>query len=389
MATPVGDSYTCASGGSIAAGRFVSSLSPFWEDLTAGWHELPVQTQIPPGVLAYSGMTVDTSGGKIYAFGGGHNDSSDNSVWIYDLETRSTWDQLYTPYPPASPSVELVESLIDNVDYPGAIIGAPSAPTFRPISRHTYRAVHWMPDRGCFVAGGGSTYSGNGDYLWSVYPNDPGDWWTYTPATNAWVYKGSKWANYTTQTLDSAFPIKGSCMVYHQARGIVYSATMNGNNNLEIREWNPDTGVWTVRPEITTGFYAQYQSIAVDTLRDRLLVLSETAGSRVVAVHAFDLTTNTWSLLSASGDIPSYINEKYQIAYSPVTDRLLLISGSNFGPYGLKAYSISTGVWADLSFSGVDCTHLSGAMCFDDSRDVLLLAAVTSSGQTKLYALKE
>lgn len=128
------------------------------------------------GILAYSGMTIDSKNNKLLLFGGGHNDYEGNEVWAWDIDLQK-WAKMYAPDTPNCRDV-------DNFNFRGGYLSSR-----RPLSRHTYDSVEFLAHAGVMIAGGASTYSGPGETFWLCYPNSPFDTWTYELQSNKWNYK--------------------------------------------------------------------------------------------------------------------------------------------------------------------------------------------------------
>lgn len=365
MASPVNDIYAGPSAGVIAGGRFV--VSPFWRNLSPGWTEIVLTGDKPAaGITFYSGMALDTNGGKVYLFGGGHSDYSGNDVWEIDLEQRESMSQHYTPSLGYQPTVPEVEAVIDNVNYPGAIMSG--GQPYRPITRHTYKSVNWIDSLGQFTAGGGSTYSGptgQSDYLWQVYPNAPSDFWTYTPQSKTWSYKGST-------LLDAAYGPFSSIMTYDKVRDRVFCLGTDSNGQLTMRAWNPATNTWAIYPGYASGSEVATLSVCIDTLRSRVIVVIKDLSTSLAEVWSFIPETAAWEKLSASGLVPSGFYEQHQVVYSSASDALLMVRDRDAG---LSRYDMVSGVWSSESIpSAVEAfTHVLGCFVYDNKRKAAIL----------------
>lgn len=388
MASPVSDSYSAASGAVIAGGR--NYVSPYWRGLPYGWSEIVIPgTKPPSGIVNYSGMALDERGGKIYLHGGGHFDYWGNEVWELDLETRAAWVKHYEPdlsgmNPSYSGTVETdttlayAQTLTDNVNWPGAIVvgGVP----VRPISRHTYKSVHWIDSLGKMVVGGGSTWSGSGERYWTspgVWLNSPKDNWLYDPSAKTWDYKGSAVKTPTYATF-------ASVSVYHKGRDLLYQVDKDANSRLIIRRWNPQTNSFVLISGFAAGSISVGRSLCVDTKRDRLIIANRNTGS--VELWAYNIDANSWSLMSASGSIPADLSGDAQITYSPVSDRVLLMRSTTAG---MSFYDCATGVWSAESVPIPNLVQTEGRWKFDTRRGLALLVYKDASTNIRVFAYKE
>lgn len=384
MGLPVAESYEVASGGVAAAGRYY--VSPFYRDLAAGWTQLVITGQKPGGgILAYSGMALDEVGGKLYVIGGGHQDAPNDEPWVLDIEARTNWVQAYAAQFGQNPPLASAQSVTDNVNWPGAIVvgGVP----VKPISRHTYKAVHWIDSIKRMTVGGSSTYSGSGsDYLWLGQPgggawlNDPRDFWTYEPVSKTFAYKGS-------QLLNPAYDLLGSVHAYSKQRDRLYCVAVNSNNSLNMRSWNPHTNVWTLHPNIAVGNICTDRLFCVDSTRNKLLIVSrDSTHSGLAEVWEFDPDTELFTQLPSTGDVPSLFDGTDQVVYSPVTDRVLLLRNSTDG---MHVYDRATGVWTQQPVPMPNLLQVEGRWVFDSRRGCAFLLYNDAANGVRLYAFKE
>lgn len=386
MATPVGDFYACASGGVIAAGRVI--VSPFWRDMEPGWHDLtPAGTRPPFGILAFSGSAWDSKGGKMYIQGGGHADYAGNEVWEWDYENRdAAFVKHYEPdftaihngaYTP-SEKYALLAPYVDNDNYPGAVMidGQP----VRPISRHTYASVCWMPWLNRMTVGGGSTYSGMTpvDYWTNVWLNSPKDMWHYDPVAKTYEYKGSELLTPAFKTI--------SRFAAHEGRQRLYGVGINVSNRAVIYDQNPAANTWVIHPTAGPSLSATAVSMVVDEVNDRLIVLMKPSASTYLVAYAYDLTAGTWSEITTSGTPPTHLNAEARAIFSSGTNTLLLLRA--YGD-GIAKLSLTTGAWTTQAISGPNFTQTSGNWFYDRRRQVCLLTYQNLSAGIRVWAYKE
>ncbi|MBS1248183.1 MAG: Kelch repeat protein, partial [Proteobacteria bacterium] len=317
MGLPVAESYTLASGGIAAAGRYY--VSPFYRDMAPGWTDItPAGTAPYHGILAYSGMAVDQVRGKIHIAGcGGHNDYSGEDAWEFDYENRTPWAQHYTPWIYQGIPLADARALIDNTNWPGALMegGAP----VRPISRHTYKTVHWIESIQEVSVGGGSTFGGNGDYLWyhedtgaGAWWNAPADYWGYNPFAKVWNYKGSKLKT-------PAYDVQGSQHIYAREIDRVFSLVQNGNNQLKVIVWNPQTNTWSMQANRADPYFTDVVG-CYDSTRNKLILLcvNNYAGTAPYVLE-YDIATDTYTVLETTGTMPTGWYSGSGMVYSPKT----------------------------------------------------------------------
>lgn len=172
MATPVGDSYGCASGGYIAAGRHRFTHNALLDLIAAAsessWLKVNTNTMqsvwpssdyLPlfgagPGspsaiIRCWSGFGWDDVNHRLVIFGGGHANYSGNDTYIWDAVTRE-WKLAFYPS-----DVKTNASGHETVD----------GPLHSPISSHTYCNNNYLPKIGRFVTFGGAAHSSGGPFL--------------------------------------------------------------------------------------------------------------------------------------------------------------------------------------------------------------------------------
>ena len=147
-----------------------------------GWHELPntqLRTLCPSdstypdlhggsgcaGVTAYSGGTFDTNGNRLLIAGGGHSDWGGNEVYALDLDSAAL-ERLNAPSYPVRD---------------GCVNGGTNADG-RPVARHTYNHLEFLPASGEMFLYGGS--------LWQC-GNLSQDSWTFNTASLTWTARPS------------------------------------------------------------------------------------------------------------------------------------------------------------------------------------------------------
>ena len=384
MATPVGDSYGVASGGVIAAGRY--RVSPFWRDLPSGWSDItPSGTRPPFGILGFSGSAWDSASGKMYIQGGGHADYGGNEVWEFDYENRpASFVKHYEPdftsiYGVGTPEQQYaaLAPFVDNTNYPGAVMSGGSP--VRPISRHTYGSVVFMPWLGKFTVGGGSTFSGMTpvNYWDNVWPNSPGDFWFYDPIGKAYQYRGARIldANYKVISTFSA----------HETRRRLFGIGGDISNRVVIHEYDPSGNTWVTHPNLGPNLNVTGAVYAIDEVRDRLVVIMKPSASNSV-VWQYDLTTQAWSEIVCSGQVIGDLYNEPRCIHSHKTNSILLLQSYSAGMLKLD---LDTNVWTLEAISGPAFDQTSGNWFYDKKRQVCLLTYQHLSNGIRVWAYKE
>lgn len=382
MAIPA-PSYYSATQPPVAGGRLVKHA--YWRSLPTGWSEVTTTGVTPShGIMAYSGMALDTLRGKLYFHGGGHNDYFGNDTWELDLESR-VWLQHYeSDMRPEIPLAE-AQTLVDNVNYPGAVVinGAP----VRPISRHTYASVHYVPSLDVMTVAGGSTYSGTGEYLWleigGAWYNDPRDLWTYSPASRTFDYKGSARTNLTDfwATKSAAHPTDGK----------LYVLLGDSNGYLKCRTIDVATGQTVIRPAVHNDQVASLVALAFEPTGRYLYALTQqfyTSGQ--IRLIRYDTLLDQFYVMPVNGgSAPNFLyDESFHIVYSPLTRKVYALANNS---YPMFVYDVDTGVWSSVALPATMSYYLqtSGRLVFDSARKCMLLVYAGQYTGLRFFAYKE
>ena len=372
MATPNSVTYTAAAS-PVVGGRYI--LSEFWRNLAPGWTQVPTTApnRAPPGgIAAYSGMAVDGRGHRLFLFGGGHNDYYGNEVWRLDLNSLE-WSRDYAPDIGANPPIEDIWSRVNASTLPGGYTD-----TMRPYSRHTYDSVHWLPDQQRMIVGGGSSYSGTGEYLWNVqggpHLNAPNDTWFYDPVTMQWEFKGS--------TLLNAAYLATSRSAYDPTTKRLYSTRRNLNGFWEVHEYNPATNQWT-NHSVSSTYSSGDNAGGFDAARGRLLVMGGLFPTSDVLV-SYDVVSKTWADLGAESSVKPPAGAGYGVAVDLDEDRYI---ATNNGTAWL--FNPTTGQWSQGGSGPPSVAQVFGRFEYDPIRKCALLVYRNgASGPIDTWAYK-
>lgn len=211
---------------------------------TVGWHELP-DTRIRPlcpaafasgafgscanVTAAWGGAVLDATRNRLYILGGGHADYAGNEVYRLDLNMV----QMTRVNEPSFPVRD------------GCVAGHQSMyADGRPVSRHTYSNIEFLPDLDRLLMFGGSRWQCGffGD-----------DTWLFDPI-------GDVWTRQTTASQPPGTFNMGFTRDPHT--GLVYARTEN-----QLYSFNPNQGAWTQR----SGEFASssYKNAVLDPTRRR------------------------------------------------------------------------------------------------------------------------
>jgi hypothetical protein len=237
-------------------------------------------------VIAWTGFAVDTRDSSIYsAANGGHSDYAGNEVNRLSLSDNApTWTE-----PRASTSVSQI--VPSNSHYADG----------RPASRHTYYGSMINEGRNRAMLVSGSVY-GSGSSLNTVDG--------FNLAANDWD------AAQTYSSIPSSLSeVMGAAMALHKSTGDIYAFAWSN-----VLRWSSASNTWSTRLN-TVSFNGQYAASAVDTKRNRVLLVG--GGSNIAATY--DVAANTMQAVSLSGSAAgSVMGEGNGMVYDPLLDAYLV-----------------------------------------------------------------
>lgn len=350
--------------GADTTGETGAEPSAFWKGLSPGWTPIfegdnaavTAENEPPGGIAAYSGMAVDSTGGRLFVFGGGHNDYYGNEVWVFDLEAL-TWERSYAPDIGPNPPVESIWPRVDATTLPGGYTD-----TVRPYSRHTYSSVHWIVSLDRMIAGGGSSYSGNQEYLWDGHGgphlNAPKDTWQFDPVTTTWEFMGST-------LLDPGY-LSASYSTYDAAADRVFALGKSASGTWTIVEYDPGANTWTDHAVAATAS-AGSVNMASDSQRERVLIFGGDFPTND-ELWAYHVPTQAWTDLSPAGLRPP-AGGGYGLTVDSTHDRYLATKDGT-----MWIFDPTTETWITGASGPPNVAQVMGRLKFDRLRGVSLLA---------------
>jgi hypothetical protein len=270
-----------------------------------GWHELPntrLRAMCPPpaqypeiqgneGCAAvtedWSGAAFDRARDRLFITGGGHGGYAGNEVYVLDLGTL-TLSRLNAPSTP----------IRNGCDFGGTYADG------RPVSRHTYDHLAWLPGPERLFMVGGSQWQ-CGYFI--------GDAWTFDPAGNAWVektYGGAPRATF------------GLGVTHDPNSGLVYA-----HDDYDLYSYDAAADRWTRRTQNASG-PGDYKSAVIDPRRKRYLYYA--LNDRTL--FWYDIASPTGTLVRQSGATTGCgFMDTYAAGweYDPVLDRLVAWNGGD------------------------------------------------------------
>ena len=229
--------YTLTLSAACAAGEIPASL---------GWHELPntrLRAVCPPpaqypeiqgaeGCAAvtedWSGAAFDAVSNRMYITGGGHGGYAGNEFYMLDVNAL-TLTRINEPSTPVR----------DGCQFNGIYADG------RPVSRHTYQHLEFLPDvNRVFMVGGSRWFCG-------FFIDDA---WTFDPAANQWAPRSM--ANGPNLGF-------GLSLARDPHSGLIYA-----HDDFDLYSYNPTSDTWSLRAQNASG-PGDYKSGVIDPLRRR------------------------------------------------------------------------------------------------------------------------
>lgn len=286
-------------------------------NLAAGhWYEIP-NTRMdtvkpdpkPEGnfgnvTAAWNGGAYDTKRKRLIVWGGGHADYAGNEIYAFDMNTLK-WSRLTDPsaFPADDPQNDARSSV---------------HPDGRPVSRHTYDALQYIPDPvdRFFTGGAGSLYRyGNWDNIT----------WFFDFNTNEWTQKSycPEAGTHSASAVD--------------ANGIVWQ------HEFGLASYDPVKDVWT-RHTQNDGFTRLDVIGEVDRANNRFYLIG--AGDTVS--YDLDATPIVGKKVATTGDKEIEQGHEVGLAYHPGSERIVAWNGGS----DVYTLDVNTLVWKRIATSG-------------------------------------
>jgi hypothetical protein len=256
----------------------------------------PMAVQTYPGVgytgpaskvVAWAGFAVDTRDSSIYSpANGGHMDYAGNEVNRLRLSDNAP---AWTEPRAATPAGQTVQNTSHYADG-------------RPTSRHNYYGAMVNEQRNRTMVFSGARWGDGG----SLFNLDG-----FNLASNDW--DGAR--TYPDGPGADLGPYNGWGTVANKANGDFYVFA-----SFKVLRWNNASNTWS-RLLSNAPMYGQYSATAIDTKRNRVLVLGGDSGDQAY----FDLATNTATRIALSGaQAGAVMGSGNGMVYDPLLDAYLL-----------------------------------------------------------------
>jgi hypothetical protein len=269
--------------------------------------------------IAWTGFSLDVRDSSVYsAANGGHNDYAGNEVNRIRLsDDAPSWTEPRA----ATPVSQVTNSTAHYADG-------------RPTSRHSYYGSVFSEVRGRAMVFAGARY-GDGYVTPSVD--------AFNPGTNDWDQ-----AN-TIANVPGAFSgSQGSALAIEKSTGNVYTFS-----NWSIDRWNTSSNTWT-NLKSGSAIYGQGAATAVDTARNRILVVGGDNGDHAI----YDIATNTATTVSFTGAGAGAMSGTGNgMVYDPLLDDYLFrTAGAGGTVYRINAQTFAVDTLTTSNGSGVQAS---------------------------------
>jgi hypothetical protein len=274
-------------------------------------------------VIAWNGFAVDTRDSSIYsAANGGHMDYAGNEVNRLRLSDNApSWSEPRA----ATPTSQVRSNTSHYAD------GRPSA-------RHTYYGSVVNEQRSRVMLFSGARW-GDGGSLFNLdgYNIGAGDWDTAR--------------TYSDGPSSTLGPYNGWATVGHQASGDIYAVA-----NYSVLRWSNASNSWARLSN--TPMYGQYAASAVDTRRNRILVVGGNGNDH----GYYDIASNTAANVTFSGSAAGSLSgDGNGLVYDPLLDAYLLrkdgaggtVYRINAQTFAVDTLPVSNGAAVPASTNGV------------------------------------
>jgi chitodextrinase len=334
---------------------------------TLGWYQIP-GTQLSgvcaathgfsiPGIegcpaitASWSGGTFDTTRNRLLMWGGGHGAYAGNEVYALELDTL-TMVRLNDP------STSITDGCVTNGVYPDG----------KPVSRHTYNHLAYLPNQDVMFAWGGSRWQ-------CGYFIDDAWFFSLSGLSGlSWTKKSS-----TNGPVGSHFGVSAA---YDPDSGLIYA-----HDGGDLFSYDPSADTWTKRSSrpLASGF-SGYAGGVIDPVRKRYYLHGR---NNPGTLYWYDISSPTASVLPQSGSTTgcsAFIgNYEFGMEYDPIQDKIVGWHGGNT-IYVLDPDALSC---ATVPHSGGPAANLTGTFGRFRYSPSLNVFAVCNSVNDNCYSLR-
>ena len=264
---------------------------------THGFSEVAGVESCPAITGSWSGGAFDTTRNRLLIWGGGHTAYAGNEVYALDLDTL-TMARLNNPSTPIRTGCNNGGIYADG----------------KPVSRHTYNHLAYLPIQDAMFAWGGS--------MWQC-GSITDDAWLLDLSTLSWTKK-----IHANGPVGNHFGVGAA---YDPNSGLIYA-----HSGFDLFSYNPTSNAWTKRSSkpLALGFFG-YTGGAIDPVRKRYLLHGNDHSTTISpeTLYWYDISSPTASVLPQSGlttGCSGFIgNYEFGMEYDPVQDKFVGWNGGD------------------------------------------------------------
>jgi hypothetical protein len=249
-------------------------------------------------IIAWSGGAVATTGTRLFVHGGGHTDSGNNGVYVFDYSGTSL------PTGWSLPSISTVATMSPIPAFP-----IPFYPDNRPPSVHTYNGMIYAAWNNTLYRFGGAPFAQNS-------------------GSNAWSYKFNLTTNTWTRLTDfpGSGPLVGNTVIADAATQkflVAYAGTKS------VAYYRTANDTWSAASQASgSGWFGGYSCFAYDATRGRGVIVGDGQSHLVTGINFTTEAVPTVNALSASGDTTMLSVSGASCVYDAARDVYWLLGGA-------------------------------------------------------------
>ena len=254
-------------------------------------------------IIAWSGGAKPTTGTKMFVHGGGHNDSANNGLYVFDFAGSDA---------PTGWSIADISSV-------SAVRAAEAYTDGKPAAVHTYDGLVYAQHNDHIYRFAGAIWSPSGGFTRST--------WKYNIANNTW-----------TQLPSYPGRLNTGVSIYDSAsRKIV----VGFGGQFEVAFFRTDQDQWSSVKSTNGSFIGSDTTGAYDPTRSRGVLVGDGA-SRLIDIDWNSETVDV-SVLSASGATNILNTNGPSVAYDPLRDSYWIFAGDESSPGFGSIYEMDAG----------------------------------------------
>ena len=243
-------------------------------------------------IIAWSGGAKPTTGTKMFVHGGGHNDSANNGLYVFDFAGSDA---------PTGWSIADISSV-------SAVRVAEAYADGKPAAVHTYDGLVYAQHNNHIYRFAGAIWNPGGGFTRST--------WKYNVANNSWT----KLPSYSGR-------LNTGASIYDPASRKIL---VGFGSQFEVAFFRTDQDQWSSVKSTNGSFIGSDTTGAYDPTRSRGVMVGDGA-SRLIDID-WNRETVDVSVLSASGATNILNTNGPSVVYDPLRDSYWIFAGSESSP---------------------------------------------------------